>query len=116
MCGPKAGGALRCPPEGNPPRRPRPPDSQGRGDGQDGRRRSETQGPRGRKERGEHEDYIVHFPSAGTWIRRFNGDSKAYGSDFGDLGADQVEAAGDPPKAAVDMGKYSLQIFSRNPR
>ena len=58
-------------------------------------------------------DYVVRFPSAGMWYRRFNGDSKAYGSDFGDIGADQVEAAGEPPSAAVDMGKYSLQIFSK---
>ena len=58
-------------------------------------------------------DYVVRFPSAGTWYRRFNGDSKAYGPDFGDLGADQVEAAGEPPSAPVDMGKYSLQIFSK---
>ncbi len=58
-------------------------------------------------------DYGVRFPSAGTWVRRFNGDSKTYGSDFGDFGADQVEAAGEPPSAAVDMGKYSLQIFSK---
>ena len=58
-------------------------------------------------------DYVVRFPAAGTWVRRFNGDSKAYGSDFGDIGADQVEAAGEPPSAAVDMGKYSLQIFSK---
>ena len=58
-------------------------------------------------------DYVVRFPSAGTWHRRFNGDSQAYGADFGDLGAAQVEAAGEPPAAPVDMGKYSLQIFSK---
>ncbi|HAL92772.1 MAG TPA: 1,4-alpha-glucan branching protein [Verrucomicrobia bacterium] len=58
-------------------------------------------------------DYAVQFPSAGTWYRHFNSDSKTYSGDFGDLGADRVEAAGDPPTAIVDMGKYSLQIFSK---
>ena len=58
-------------------------------------------------------DYILPFPSAGTWIRRFNSDSKLYGDDFGDVGSDRIEAAGAPPSAAVRMGKYSLQIFSR---
>ena len=58
-------------------------------------------------------DYSIPFPSAGTWHRQFNGDSKRYSADFGDVGADRVEAAGDPPKAAVSMGKYSLQIFSK---
>ncbi len=60
-------------------------------------------------------DYVIPFPSAGTWYRRFNSDSKFYGDDFGDIGAEAIEAAGDPPSAPVSMGKYSLQIFSRNP-
>ncbi|NCA82476.1 MAG: DUF3459 domain-containing protein [Opitutae bacterium] len=61
----------------------------------------------------DQNDYVVRFPSAGTWIRRFNGDSKTYGGDFGGIGSDSIEAAGDPPAAAVAMGKYSLQIFSK---
>jgi len=60
-------------------------------------------------------DYVIHFPSAGTWYRQFNGDSKLYSPDFGNVGADRVEAAGEPPTAVVSMGKYSLQIFSQNP-
>ena len=59
-------------------------------------------------------DYVVPFPSAGTWVRRFNSDAKLYGGDFGDVGADRIEAAGDSPSAVVDMGKYSLQIFSKD--
>jgi 1,4-alpha-glucan branching enzyme len=59
---------------------------------------------------------VVPFPAAGTWFSHFNGDSKYYGEDFGDLGPAQVEAAGDSPSAALDMGRYSLQIFSRTPR
>ena len=31
-----------------------------------------------------------------------------------DVGADRVEAAGTPPKAAVALNRYSLQIFSKN--
>jgi 1,4-alpha-glucan branching enzyme len=58
-------------------------------------------------------DYLVPFPAAGTWQCRFNGDSKFYGDDFGDVGAAQIEAAGEPPAAALSLGKYSLQIFSK---
>ena len=60
-------------------------------------------------------DYYIEFPSAGTWYSHFNGDSTKYGSDFGNVGASQVVAAGSPPRAAVNMGMYSLQIFSRTP-
>ena len=63
----------------------------------------------------DRNDYEIEFPSAGTWYRHFNGDSNRYGDDFGGIGADRIEAAGEPPKAAVAMGRYSLQIFSRNP-
>ena len=61
------------------------------------------------------DDYAIRFPSAGTWHRHFNGDSKLYSADFGGVGAPRVEAAGEPPSATVNMGKYSLQIFSKNP-
>ena len=33
--------------------------------------------------------------------------------DFGDVGAVQVEATGAPPAAPVNLGRYSLQIYSR---
>ena len=61
----------------------------------------------------DQDDYVIPFPSAGTWIRRFNSDSKLYGDGFGDVGSDRIEAAGEPAKAAISMGKYSLQIFSK---
>ncbi|MCO5062562.1 MAG: alpha-amylase family glycosyl hydrolase [Kiritimatiellae bacterium] len=58
--------------------------------------------------------YQVEFPSAGTWYRLYNGDSTNYASDFGNIGtAPSVTASGNPPKAGVDMGMYSLQIFSK---
>ena len=60
-------------------------------------------------------DYSIQFPSAGTWYRVFNSDSKQYGADFGEFGPSRLEATGTPPTAIVDMGKYSLQIFSKTP-
>ncbi len=58
-------------------------------------------------------DYLIEFPLAGTWYAHFNGDSTDYGSDFGGVGSAQVVASGTPPKAAVNMGMYSVQIFSK---
>ena len=58
-------------------------------------------------------DYSIPLPSAGTWYRHFNGDSTLYGADFGDLGSPQLVATGTAPTAIVNMGRYSLQIFSR---
>ncbi|NCC92746.1 MAG: hypothetical protein EOM10_05630, partial [Opitutae bacterium] len=63
----------------------------------------------------KNNDYVVPFPSAGTWYSHFNGDSKYYGDDFGDVGPAQVEAVGEPPAAPVPLGRYSLQIFSKQP-
>ncbi len=58
--------------------------------------------------------YKVEFPSPGTWYRLYNGDSTNYASDFGNIGMQaSVSASGSPPKAGVDMGSYSLQIFSK---
>lgn len=58
-------------------------------------------------------NYLVEFPSAGTWYSHFNGDSTNYGADFSNIGAAQVVASGSPPKAAINMGMYSMQIFSK---
>lgn len=60
-------------------------------------------------------DYLIEFPSAGTWYSHFNGDAKEYGGDFGGIGSAQVVAAGSPPKAAVNMGMYCAQIFTKSP-
>ncbi len=59
--------------------------------------------------------YAVRFPSSGTWHRHFNSDDRAYQDDFGDVGAAEVTASGNPPTALVNMGRYSLQIFSKTP-
>lgn len=58
-------------------------------------------------------DYSIQFPSAGTWYSHFNGDSTNYQADYGNIGSASVVAAGSPPTAAVNMGMYSVQIFSR---
>ncbi len=58
----------------------------------------------------------VPFPSPGAWYCHFNSDSSRYAPDFRDLGADRVEAVGEPPGAALRIGRYSLQIFSKNLR
>lgn len=60
-----------------------------------------------------NENYEIVFPSAGTWYSHFNSDSSVYQSDFDNIGFLEVEAAGDPVRASVNMGRYSLQIFSK---
>ncbi|MDY0145664.1 MAG: alpha-amylase family glycosyl hydrolase [Kiritimatiellia bacterium] len=63
----------------------------------------------------DQHDYRIEFPAPGIWHRQFNSDSSRYDPDFRDIGADQIDATGAPPSAPVDMGRYSLQIFSRHP-
>lgn len=60
-------------------------------------------------------NYSIEFPSAGTWYSHFNSDSAVYQSDFDDIGPAQVTASGSPPTANVNMGRYSIQIFSKEP-
>lgn len=59
-------------------------------------------------------NYIVTFPSTGTWHRHFNSDSTNYANDFGNVG-DPVIEVGPTTNAAVNMGMYSLQLFSKTP-
>lgn len=60
-------------------------------------------------------NYEVEFPTAGTWYSHFNSDDLEYAEDFDGIGATQVMASGNPPRAAVNMGRYSMQIFSLTP-
>lgn len=60
-------------------------------------------------------NYQIPFPSAGTWYSHFNSDSQAYQADFGGIGPSQVQASGSPAVAPVNMGMYSIQIFSKTP-
>ena len=59
--------------------------------------------------------YLVPFPSPGTWHAHFNSDSTFYAPDFENIGAGAVEAVGNPPFALVNMGMYSMQVFSKTP-
>ena len=61
------------------------------------------------------EAFPIPFPSPGTWHCHFNSDASRYAPDFRDLGADRVEAVGEPPGAALRIGRYSLQLFSLHP-
>jgi hypothetical protein len=63
----------------------------------------------------ESNNYMVRFPSAGTWYAHFNSDAQLYASDFENIGSPVVTASGSPAQAAVNMGMYSIQIFSKTP-
>ena len=58
-------------------------------------------------------DYSIEFPSAGTWYVHFNSDQTSYYSDFNQIGPATVAAAGSPPKANINMGRYSALILSK---
>jgi 1,4-alpha-glucan branching enzyme len=60
-----------------------------------------------------NQNYEIVFPSEGTWYSHFNSDSQTYQGDFGGIGSVVLTASGSPAKATVDMGMYSLQIFSK---
>ena len=60
-------------------------------------------------------NYSIQFPSAGTWYVHFNSDQTNYYSDFNNIGPVSVTAAGSPPAANIDMGRYSALIFSKTP-
>lgn len=54
--------------------------------------------------------YSFPFPSHGTWHSHYNSDSSSYSDDFTDVGTPAVDVNG--PEALIDMGPYSIQIFS----
>jgi 1,4-alpha-glucan branching enzyme len=58
------------------------------------------------------------LPASGTWITRFNSDSKIYSSTFSGSGSEGVNAsgaayAGMPYSGSLTIGPYSLMILSR---
>lgn len=60
-------------------------------------------------------NYQVQFPSPGEWHQFYNGDSTNYASDFGNVGVvSTVTASGNPPKATLNLGMYSMQIFAKS--
>lgn len=58
----------------------------------------------------------VPFPDAGTWYVQLNSDRAAYGTDYDDIGDEQVDATGSPATASINLGRYSAVIFSKVPR
>ncbi len=58
-------------------------------------------------------NYMIGFPADGAWYSHFNSDSVMYDAEFDDIGPLQVNVQNG--EAAVNMGMYSLQIFSREP-
>jgi len=64
------------------------------------------------------EDYIIGFPSAGTWTLRFNSDWQGYSDDFAGHPSTHVvtepgEYDGFPCHGALSIGPYSVLIFSQ---
>ena len=58
------------------------------------------------------------LPASGTWITRFNSDSKVYSSTFSGAGSTSVKAnsgayAGMPYSGRLTIGPYSLMILSQ---
>ena len=63
--------------------------------------------------------YKIGLPHGGTWQVLFNSDSTAYSSDFGNVGpqgpitAVKVPYAGQPYRATIPIGDYSVLVLSR---
>jgi 1,4-alpha-glucan branching enzyme len=65
-------------------------------------------------------DYAVGVPSGGLWKVRLNSDSSAYGDDFSDHPAEDVEAVAEPLDGfehhiRTGLASYSVVIFSQDP-
>jgi len=64
-----------------------------------------------------YHSYNVGFPRAGTWHLRFDSDWRGYSSDYGNVGrttsADEGPNHGLPASGNVDLGPYSLLIYSQ---
>lgn len=60
-------------------------------------------------------NYAIPFPSGGTWYSRFNSDARAYQDDFGNIGSAELTVSGARAIGQVNMGMYSIQIFSKTP-
>lgn len=60
--------------------------------------------------------FTVRFPAEGTWYTLFNSDSTNYAPDYGNAGSAEINAAGNPPQAAITVAPYSVLILSQTPR
>ncbi len=66
------------------------------------------------------ENYQIGFPSEGLWKLRLNSDAPVYSDDFSgfkssDVTAQKGDYDGFPATAAVNIGPYSVLIFSQDP-
>jgi 1,4-alpha-glucan branching enzyme len=66
------------------------------------------------------QNYQIGFPAEGLWKLRLNSDAKVYSNDFGgfqsgDVTAKKGDYDGFPATAAVNIGPYSVLIFSQEP-
>lgn len=60
-------------------------------------------------------DYTMEFPSAGTWFCLYNSDLQTYDSEFGNVGPVVNGPVVATPTARLDLGAYSMQIYSKTP-
>ena len=65
------------------------------------------------------DDYRIGLPRPGAWKVRFNGDSRAYGADYGDHGGSEATAATEPRdgmgwSAGVGLASYSALVLSQD--
>lgn len=66
-----------------------------------------------------YSEYIIGFPSSGTWQVRFNSDSTFYSDDYGNFGSSSVNAVagqrdGLPYNGALSIAPYSALILSQD--
>lgn len=60
-------------------------------------------------------NYEMAFPSSGTWHCLYNSDSKSYDDEFGGVGPAIGASFSAGANAALSLGAYSMQIFSKTP-
>ncbi len=58
--------------------------------------------------------YSMAFPSPGTWYCLYNSDSTNYDASFGGVGPAMGDSLVAGASAALDLGAYSLQIYSKS--
>ena len=68
--------------------------------------------------RDARQNYVVGFPAAGAWKLHLNSDWTGYSRNFGDFPSCDADAQpgdydGLPAKAAVNIGPYSVLVFSQ---
>ena len=59
--------------------------------------------------------YSMAFPSSGTWYCLYNSDLQSYDSSFGNAGPNVGDTVVADGSAALQLGAYSMQIYSKTP-